>query len=267
LKRGTASKLALKDFLRCSSRWKFAENLRTYRKASIASNMHVDMAARHWELGRQPEPRASSSTNIRIDSLFATDATPHGDEYLSSVQRQLYESISFLETEDDILTMLRRKFRAGSLENLRDQPARRRSKQGLLRDAASFADLNCGLTSIFCSPGAGQSRRLPSARMAGNTNSAHLRRGDADPNPPFDQYTSNRSTIRIPCRDNPRIAASITTGGRFIWRRVPEVLCSPDVGGHLYTCIDKISGQSMFYANPSFKKANIGTAAPGRRSH
>ena len=32
----------------------------------------------------------------------------------------------------------------------------------------------------------------------------------------------------------------------------------PDIGGHLYTCIDKLSGQSMFYANPSIKKANIG---------
>src|SRR5208282_4957422 len=31
-----------------------------------------------------------------------------------------------------------------------------------------------------------------------------------------------------------------------------------DIGGHLYTCLDKISGQPMFYANPSIKKANIG---------
>jgi tetratricopeptide (TPR) repeat protein len=32
----------------------------------------------------------------------------------------------------------------------------------------------------------------------------------------------------------------------------------PDIGGHLYTCVDKISGQPMFYANPSIKKAQIG---------
>ncbi len=31
----------------------------------------------------------------------------------------------------------------------------------------------------------------------------------------------------------------------------------PDIGGHLYTCIDKLSGQPMFYANPSIKKAAI----------
>jgi tetratricopeptide (TPR) repeat protein len=32
----------------------------------------------------------------------------------------------------------------------------------------------------------------------------------------------------------------------------------PDIGGHVYTCLDKISGKPMFYANPSIKKANIG---------
>jgi tetratricopeptide (TPR) repeat protein len=31
----------------------------------------------------------------------------------------------------------------------------------------------------------------------------------------------------------------------------------PQLGGHIYTCIDKINGRSMFYANPSFKKAII----------
>jgi hypothetical protein len=32
----------------------------------------------------------------------------------------------------------------------------------------------------------------------------------------------------------------------------------PDIGGHLYTCVDKISGQPIFYANPSIKKAQTG---------
>jgi tetratricopeptide (TPR) repeat protein len=31
----------------------------------------------------------------------------------------------------------------------------------------------------------------------------------------------------------------------------------PQLGGHIYTCIDKINGKPMFYANPSFKKAII----------
>ena len=32
----------------------------------------------------------------------------------------------------------------------------------------------------------------------------------------------------------------------------------PDLGGHLYSCVDKVSGREMFYANPSIKKALIG---------
>jgi tetratricopeptide (TPR) repeat protein len=31
----------------------------------------------------------------------------------------------------------------------------------------------------------------------------------------------------------------------------------PQLGGHIYTCVDKINGKPMFYANPSFKKAII----------
>ena len=32
----------------------------------------------------------------------------------------------------------------------------------------------------------------------------------------------------------------------------------PDLGGHLYSCRDKLSGYEMFHANGSIKKANIG---------
>src|SRR5260370_60209 len=32
----------------------------------------------------------------------------------------------------------------------------------------------------------------------------------------------------------------------------------PDLGGRLYSCKDKLSGQEMFHANPSVKKAFIG---------
>ena len=37
-----------------------------------------------------------------------------------------------------------------------------------------------------------------------------------------------------------------------------QVSVLPDLGGHLYSCIDKVSGREMFYANPSIKKALIG---------
>src|SRR5258706_7505717 len=47
---------------------------------------------------------------------------------------------------------------------------------------------------------------------------------------------------------------------RAIFLENEYLKCSvlPDLGGHIYTCIDKISGQPMFYANPSIKKARIG---------
>src|SRR5256714_11233159 len=82
--------------------------------------------------------------------------------------------------------------------------------------------------------------------------------GLPDPNPPFDQFTTNRFNYPYTLRNN-------LTGHRadHSWRAIylenEYLKCSvlPDIGGHLYTCIDKISGKSMFYANPSIKKAAI----------
>ena len=83
--------------------------------------------------------------------------------------------------------------------------------------------------------------------------------GVPDPNPPFDQYTSNRFNYPYTLRDN-LTNRRADHNWRAIYLENEYLKCSvlPDIGGHLYTCIDKISGQSMFYANPSIKKANIG---------
>ncbi len=37
-----------------------------------------------------------------------------------------------------------------------------------------------------------------------------------------------------------------------------KVVVLPELGGHLYTCVDKSNGAEMFYANKSIRKANIG---------
>jgi tetratricopeptide (TPR) repeat protein len=79
-----------------------------------------------------------------------------------------------------------------------------------------------------------------------------------DLNPPFDQYANSRFNYPYTLRDN-------LTDRRtdHAWRAVflenEYLKCSvlPDLGGHVYTCTDKISGQPMFYANPSIKKAAI----------
>jgi tetratricopeptide (TPR) repeat protein len=83
--------------------------------------------------------------------------------------------------------------------------------------------------------------------------------GQPDPNPPFDTYSTRQFSYPYALRTN-------LTGEKkdHVWRAVflenEYLKCSvlPDIGGHVYTCVDKISGQSMFYANPSIKKAQIG---------
>jgi tetratricopeptide (TPR) repeat protein len=83
--------------------------------------------------------------------------------------------------------------------------------------------------------------------------------GQPDPNPPFDTYSTTQFSYPYTLRKD-------LTGQKeeHVWRAVflenEYLKCTvlPDIGGHLYTCIDKISGQSMFYANPSIKKAEIG---------
>ena len=82
--------------------------------------------------------------------------------------------------------------------------------------------------------------------------------GAPDLNPPFDQYANSRFNYPYTLRDN-------LTDRRtdHAWRAVflenEYLKCSvlPDLGGHVYTCTDKINGQPMFYANPSIKKAAI----------
>lgn len=82
--------------------------------------------------------------------------------------------------------------------------------------------------------------------------------GPPDPNPPFDQFTTNRFNYPYTLRNN-LTSRRVDHAWRAIYLENEYLKCSvlPDIGGHLYTCIDKISGKSMFYDNPSIKKAAI----------
>jgi Flp pilus assembly protein TadD len=83
--------------------------------------------------------------------------------------------------------------------------------------------------------------------------------GAPDPTPPFDQFAVNRFnypyTLRMEITNN-RVEHDL----RAIYLENEYLRCSvlPDIGGHVYTCVDKIDGLPMFYANPSLKKAKIG---------
>jgi hypothetical protein len=80
-----------------------------------------------------------------------------------------------------------------------------------------------------------------------------------DPNPAFDQLATSRFNYPYTLRTN-LTDKRTDHKWRAIFLENEYLRCSvlPDLGGHLYTCVDKINGLPMFYANPSIKKANIG---------
>jgi tetratricopeptide (TPR) repeat protein len=84
--------------------------------------------------------------------------------------------------------------------------------------------------------------------------------GPPDPNPPFDAFsTTGRFNYPYTLREN-LTNQRVPHDWRAVYLENEYLKCSvlPDIGGRLYTCIDKINGQAMFYANPSIKKADIG---------
>src|SRR5207245_2696458 len=83
--------------------------------------------------------------------------------------------------------------------------------------------------------------------------------GVPDPNPPFDQFATGRFNYPYAMRKE-ITDQRVEHRWRAIYLENEYLKCSvlPDLGGHIYTCIDKISEQPMFYANPSIKKARIG---------
>jgi tetratricopeptide (TPR) repeat protein len=82
--------------------------------------------------------------------------------------------------------------------------------------------------------------------------------GSPDPNPPFDQYANGRFNYPYTLRHN-LTNRRVDHAWRALFLENEYLKCSvlPDIGGHLYTCTDKISGKPMFYKNPSIKKADI----------
>src|SRR4029078_7492638 len=83
--------------------------------------------------------------------------------------------------------------------------------------------------------------------------------GPANPNPPFDLFSLGRFNYPYPIRD------ALTNRRELVsWRSLHleneylRLTVLPDLGGHVYSCLDKRSGREMFYANTAIKKALIG---------
>ena len=81
--------------------------------------------------------------------------------------------------------------------------------------------------------------------------------GAPDENPPFDVFSELKNypyTMRLSIRNTETVHS-----WRAVYLENEYLNCTilPDVGGHIYTCIDKINGTPMFYANPTLKKALV----------
>ena len=83
--------------------------------------------------------------------------------------------------------------------------------------------------------------------------------GLPDENPPFDQFVTNdRYNYPYTIRENltnhvaPRRWRTLNLENEYL-----KCVILPDLGGHLYRCIDKRNGADLFYANPSLKFARI----------
>ena len=118
----------------------------------------------------------------------------------------------------------------------------------------------CGLLLVATFVAAGQAAAAQVKVWQGTMTLPTYEEGPPDPNPPFDQYASrNQFNYPYTIRDN-LTGVKAAHAWRAIFLENEYLKCSilPDLGGHIYTCVDKISGQSIFYANPSIKKAQIG---------
>ena len=83
--------------------------------------------------------------------------------------------------------------------------------------------------------------------------------GPPNPNPPFDLFSWGRFNYPYTLRD-----ALTDRRQDVVWRSLHleneylRLTVLPDLGGRIYSCLDKRTSREMFYANPSIKKALIG---------
>jgi tetratricopeptide (TPR) repeat protein len=83
--------------------------------------------------------------------------------------------------------------------------------------------------------------------------------GPPDANPPFDLFAEGRFNYPYTLRDQLTGRQSVRHyRALFLENEYLKLTVLPELGGHLYSCVDKATGAEMFYANHSIRKANIG---------
>jgi tetratricopeptide (TPR) repeat protein len=149
----------------------------------------------------------------------------------------------------------------------------RRGSMPVLRLVLSV--LSTGLASLVLTAGpaavssAGPAGRTRDAEPAGPAGRVQVRRGALtlptyeeglpDVNPRFDRFA------RRPFLIYPYTARTNLTDRRAdrTWRTLElenehlKLVVLPDLGGRIYSCVDKANGVEMFYANPSIKYADV----------
>ena len=132
-------------------------------------------------------------------------------------------------------------------------------KRGTARSISSYLSvLVVSLTSI--QPLAASNQASQAVRVWEDTTIIPTsEEGLPDPNPPFDEFRQHGPfnypyTLRhnLVDRRTPRQWRTLNIENEYL-----KCTVLPDLGGHVYTCIDKINEVSMFYANPSIKFARI----------
>ncbi len=83
--------------------------------------------------------------------------------------------------------------------------------------------------------------------------------GPPDVNPPFDLFAEARFNYPYTLRDQITGRQSVRRyRALYLENDYLKVVVLPELGGHLYSCVDKATGAEMFYANHSIRKAKIG---------
>jgi tetratricopeptide (TPR) repeat protein len=82
--------------------------------------------------------------------------------------------------------------------------------------------------------------------------------GPPDVNPPFDLFSTGKFNYPYTLRESLTGRQSVVRHRSLhLENEYLRVAVLPDLGGHLYSCVDKATGAEMFYANRSLRKAQI----------
>jgi tetratricopeptide (TPR) repeat protein len=138
------------------------------------------------------------------------------------------------------------------------RPSARRAARPSLIVLAAIAALGAGSRRPLSARSTPDAVSSPVRAWEGHLDLPTYEEGLPDVNPPFDLFESRRFnypyTLRHTLTDRRTIARWRTL---HLENEYLKVTVLPDLGGHLYSCVDKATGEDLFYANTAIKKARV----------